>query len=100
MSAAMVRYRIKPDQAARNEELVRAVFAELARDSPAGLRYTSFALEDGVTFVHVAVEPDDGRSPLQETAAFKAFRKQLRDRCDEPPQVTRLRELGSYTGAA
>jgi hypothetical protein len=100
MSAAMVRYRIKPEAAERNEELVRAVFAELAREHPDGLRYASFALEDGVTFVHVAVEPDDGRSPLQETDAFKAFRRQLRERCDEPPQVTRLREIGSYTGGA
>ena len=32
MSSAMVRYRVKPEEAARNEELVRAVFAELARD--------------------------------------------------------------------
>ena len=53
-----------------------------------------------MTFVHVAVEPDGGRSALQETDAFKAFRKQLRERCDEPPQVTRLREVGTYTGGA
>ena len=100
MSSAMVRYRVKPAEAAHNEELMRAVFAELADARPAGLRYASFALKDGVTFVHVASEPDDGRRPLQETAAFKAFRKQLRDRCDEPPQVTRLREVGSYIGGA
>ena len=31
MSAAMVRYRIKPEEAERNEELVRGVFAERAR---------------------------------------------------------------------
>jgi hypothetical protein len=100
MSAVMVRYQVKPAEAARNEELVHAVFAELARDRPDGLRYASFVLDDGVTFVHVAAGPDDGRSPLQDTDAFKAFLERLGERCDEPPQFTPLREVGSYAGGA
>jgi hypothetical protein len=42
MNQVMVRYRVKPDQAARNEELVRAVYDELHRTQPAGLRYATF----------------------------------------------------------
>lgn len=36
MRQVMVRYKVKPDRAAKNEELVRAVYDELARTEPAG----------------------------------------------------------------
>lgn len=36
MTRVMVRYKVKPDQAARNEELVRAVYEELRVAEPAG----------------------------------------------------------------
>jgi hypothetical protein len=94
MTRVMVRYKVKPEQVARNEELVRAVYAELARTEPDGLRYATVRLADGVTFVHVAVE--DGPSPLPDVEAFKAFTKDIAERCDEPPVVSELREVGSY----
>lgn len=96
MSRVMVRYRVKPEEVARNEELVRAVFEELERERPAGLRYASFVLDDGVTFVHLAIEPGGGGSRLTETDAFRAFRERIRDRYEEPPLVSELREVGSY----
>ena len=51
----VVRYRTKPEHADENARLVGAVFAELAADDPGGLRYVTLRLEDGVSFVHVAV---------------------------------------------
>ena len=36
MRRVMVRYRVKPDQAERNEALVRAVYEELHRANPPG----------------------------------------------------------------
>ena len=36
MRRVMVRYRVKPGQAERNEELVRAVYEELHRADPPG----------------------------------------------------------------
>ena len=54
MRQVMVRYKVKPDRVAENEALVRAVYEELAATEPAGLRYATFRLEDGVTFVHLA----------------------------------------------
>ena len=54
MKRVMVRYKVKPDQAARNEELVRAVYAELHDREPSGIRYATFKLDDGLTFVHLA----------------------------------------------
>jgi hypothetical protein len=47
--------------------------------------------------VHLAsIETDDESNPLAETAAFKAFQAEIRDRCDEPPTATWLEEVGSY----
>jgi quinol monooxygenase YgiN len=91
----MVRYRVKPDQAARNEELVRAVYDELHRTEPAGLRYATFRMQDGVTFVHLA-EHEDAESPLTELAAFAKFQEGIHSRCDEPPVATELHEIGSF----
>ena len=93
----MVRYRVKPDQAEANEKLVRAVYEELGRTSPAGLRYATFKLEDGVSFVHIAsVDAPDGQNPLSGVEAFAQFQKGIADRCDEAPIATELREVGSY----
>jgi hypothetical protein len=97
MRRVMVRYKVKPEHVARNEALVRAVYDELQRTEPAGLRYATVKLEDGVTFVHLAsTETEDGRSPLPELTAFKEFQRGLGDRCDEPPVLTELSEIGSF----
>ena len=95
----MVRYRVKPDEAERNEQLVRAVYEELHRADPAGFRYVTFRLDDGVSFVHIA-EQEGEENPLAEIEAFKEFQKGIADRCDEPPVVTQLTEVGSFRFAA
>jgi hypothetical protein len=97
MKRVMVRYKVKPDRVEENEALVRAVYDELQRTQPAGLRYATFQLEDGRSFVHIAsVETDGGRNPLSDVAAFNEFTANARDRCEEPPVTTELREIGSY----
>ena len=95
MTRVMVRYKVKPEQVARNEELVRAVYEELHRVAPGGLRYATFKLPDGVTFIHLA-DTDGAGGPLTELAAFKAFQAGIRERCDEPPVVSELSEVGSF----
>lgn len=94
MKQVMVRYRVKPDQVDRNVELVRAVYEELQRTQPDGLRYATFQLEDGVSFMHFAIQ--DGESPLPGVAAFQRFTQDIRERCDEPPVVAELSEVGSF----
>lgn len=97
MRHVMVRYTVKADQVARNEELVRAVYEELHRTRPAGLRYATFRLDDGVSFVHLAsTDTEDGTNPLSAVEAFKRFQKGINDRCEEGPAVTQLSEIGSY----
>jgi hypothetical protein len=95
MRQVMVRYTVKPDRVAENEELVRAVYDELADTAPPGLRYATFRLDDGVSFVHVAAVEGD-HNPLGEVAAFARFQEGVRDRCDVQPVVTELQEIGSY----
>ena len=97
MKKVVVRYKTKPEHADENQKLVENVFAELASTQPGGIRYATFRLEDGVTFVHVAsVETADGSNPLGETAAFKKFQRELKDRCDEPPHAQEATVVGSY----
>lgn len=97
MRRVIVRYKVKPERAAENEELVRAVYDELNESEPEGLRYATFALEDGVSFVHIAsTETEDGSNPLGQVEAFARFQQGIVDRCEEQPVVTELREIGSY----
>jgi hypothetical protein len=95
MRTVMVRYRVKPERVAENEELVRAVYAELAEAQPDGLQYSTFLLDDGVTFVHVAGQTS-GHNPLAGVAAFQRFQENIRERCDEPPVVSEVRLIGSF----
>jgi quinol monooxygenase YgiN len=97
MSAVVVQYRVKPDRAEQNAELVRAVYAELAQQQPPGFRYATFVLEDGVTFMHIATTEDGQEAPLPQLPAFKAFVADIAERCEQPPSTTRLEtKVGSY----
>jgi hypothetical protein len=95
MRQVMVRYTVKPDRVEENEALVRAVYDELHRTAPAGLRYATFRVEDGVSFVHLA-ETEDGRNPLAGVEAFGRFQAGIADRCLHQPVVTQLHEVGSF----
>jgi hypothetical protein len=97
MKNVIVRYKIKPERVAENEELVRAVYAELRQTRPAGLHYATFQLDDGVSFVHLASnDTEDGQSPLSKVQAFQRFQENIDDRCEEGPVVSSVREIGSY----
>ena len=91
----MVRYRTTPDQADENERLVREVFAELAESKPDGLRYATFRLDDGVSFVHVAVLDGDV-NPLVSSPAFAAFQADIGARCVEGPAPAAATAIGNF----
>jgi hypothetical protein len=95
MRTVMVRYRVKSGREAENEALVRAVYEELASVKPDGFRYATFTFGEG-SFMHFAIQEADGPGPLPELAAFQAFTRDIGERCDEPPVVAELREVGSY----
>jgi hypothetical protein len=91
----VIRYRTKPESADENERLIRGVFAELAKQSPGGLRYAAFRLDDGVSFLHVAVLDGD-ENPLTTSAAFGEFQSGIKDRCAEGPIPADATVVGSY----
>ncbi len=96
MKTVIVRYKVKPSAAQENEALIRAVFEQLERDQPEGLRYQVFKQADGVSFVHVsAFDAPDG-NPLTKLAAFKQFASGVQDRCDDPPVTSELQPIGRY----
>lgn len=97
MDTTIVRYKVKADKAEENKAYIRAVFEQLNTSKPEGLRYVSFCLADGVSFVHIAVvEAEDGENPLQQSAAFSEFIANIKDRCEEPPVASSADIVGSY----
>jgi hypothetical protein len=96
MKTIMVRYKTTEAHGDVNQGLVRAVFNELRARAPEGLRYATYRLADGVTFVHIATVENPDQNPLVMLPAFKAFQKELKDRCVEQPVVTELSPVDSY----
>jgi hypothetical protein len=93
----LLRYRVKPEHAEHNLQLVRAVFDELDVARPAGVRYSTFLLDDRVTFVNVvAIENEAGLNPLAELAAYRRIQEGKHERFDEAPITTELHEIGAY----
>jgi hypothetical protein len=91
----VIRYRTKPEQADENERLIREVFAELAAESPDGLHYATFRLDDGVSFVHVAIL-DGEENPLTSSPAFAAFQAGIAERCAEGPIPADATAIGNF----
>ena len=97
MPTVIVRYETKPERADENQKLIEQVFEALAQQAPAGLRYATFRLSDGVSFVHIAsVETADGSNPLAELPAFADFQAEIADRCAVQPAVRDATLVGSY----
>lgn len=97
MESVMVRYKVRPESAAENEALIRNVFDELRAAAPDGVRYASFKLDDGVSFVHIAsFDSPDGNTAFNRMPAFRAFVERIKDRCEIPPEVSPLRAIGNH----
>jgi len=98
MATTVVQYRVKPESAEQNQQLIEAVFSELDRREPEGFTYKVFRLEDGVSFVHVVIEHDDVDHPdsLQALSAFQAFVADIVDRCDVPPVAQGATVVGGF----
>jgi hypothetical protein len=93
--ATVVRYTTRAESADENEKLIKAVFAQLAEHLPEGLRYTAIRLDDGVSFIHVAVHEND-HNPLVELPAFAEFASTITERCTDGPTPVHGTVVGSY----
>ena len=52
-----------------------------------------------MTFVHVAFMQDGHEAPLPQLPAFQRFQRDLAERCDEAPELTRLERSSARTGS-
>lgn len=95
-NAIVVRYRTEPGAAAENERLVRDVYRELAEQHPDGFHYVTVRLDDGVSFVHVALQDDDAVNPLPTLPAFERFQAGLAQRLADGPEPTPATVVGRY----
>jgi hypothetical protein len=95
VKTTLVRYTVKPEHAQQNRELIRAVYSELELTQLADIRYATFALDNGVSFVHLHASDSD-RSPLADLPAFRAFQEGIKDRCEEQPVFAELDTVGSF----
>jgi hypothetical protein len=94
-TATVVRYTSRPEAANENERLISEVFAELAGVEPEGMFYVAIRLDDGVSFVHIALfEGDD--NPLPALAAFGKFASGIHARCAVGPSPVNGTVIGSY----
>ncbi|MER7460107.1 hypothetical protein [Micromonospora sp. NPDC126480] len=94
METIVIQYRVRPDQVTTHLALLRAVYAELARSRPAGLRFVTLQLDDGCSFVDIALAPELP-GPLPRLESFRRYRAGLEDRCLER-STSGFTEVGSY----
>ena len=95
-NAIVVRYRTTPEAADENAQLVRDVYAELAASQPAAFRYMTLQLDDGVSFLHVAVHDEAAENPLTTSEAFARFQSGIADRLEQGPEPSPATVVGAY----
>jgi hypothetical protein len=99
MTVKVIRYKTSPEAADENERLIREVFAELAAEKPEGLSYASFRMDDGASFLHVAVLDGD-MNPLIASPAFGRFQSGIQERCVDGPDADDASLIASYRSVA
>src|SRR5258708_2037930 len=94
---SVIRYKTKPESADENQRLVEDVYPELSPRAPTGMRYATFRLADGVTFIHIFMtDSDDTPNTMGDIAAFAEFQRELGQRCVEQPVAQAATIVGSY----
>lgn len=98
MKQTLISYTTKPGLSDENARLIRDVFDELRQTSPSGLAYCALRAENG-QFFHFIQTPD-GAAPFEQSKAFAAFQRDIKERLLAPPQRTDVTIIGSYGMAA
>lgn len=97
MTVIMIRAIAKAEHTDDIDQSVRRMFAAVDKAQPKGIRYTSYRLPDGVTYV-AALELSDGvENPLPAIPEFQEFQAGLGQWLAEPPAVEQLEVVGSYS---
>ncbi|HET6953152.1 MAG TPA: hypothetical protein VFI47_22410 [Acidimicrobiales bacterium] len=96
MTTTMIRAEIKPESVADVESAAAKMFAAIDEAQPAGVRYASCKLPDGVTFVILLDLENGPDNPLAALPEFREFQENLRGWIAGPPSADPLTVVGSY----
>jgi len=78
MKIVRVIYTTRPEYAATNQKNIKAVVAELKSINHKGIKYSTYLLADGKTFMHFdQFENEEAHEFLTSLASFKKFAEQL-----------------------
>ncbi|MGQ4388989.1 antibiotic biosynthesis monooxygenase family protein [Streptomyces sp. SAS_270] len=97
MTVLMVRSTVKPEFTAELEDALRKMFTAIENAGPAGVRYASYRLPDGVTYVAQLELADGVENPLPAIQEFRDFQASLKDWLTGPPTVEHFEVRGSYS---
>jgi hypothetical protein len=93
----IIRYTLKTDRVAENEQRIKAVFRQLLDKKLAGIEYAVYKLADGVSFMHIlSYETASAHQAFINLPAFQEFQAQAGDRFEELPLVSDAEEIGFY----
>jgi hypothetical protein len=97
MKAVKVQYTVQEKYVPANTENIKKVMNDLREINNPGVRYSAFILDDGKTFLHFALYPDEESMEIVSNLdSFKSFRQQLKESQPEiPPQAEDLSLVGS-----
>ena len=97
MKAVKVQYTVKQSYAGTNQNNIQKVMNDLRAMNNPDIRYSAFMLEDGKTFIHFAMYPDEETAAIvNNLESFQAFRQQLQASQPEvPPQADNLSLVGA-----
>jgi len=80
MKSVRVQYTVQPSYADTNKANIRKVMDALTANPIDGLIYFACTLDDGETFVHTVIAPDDAaQKQLSGIAELKAFQAALKE---------------------
>ena len=97
MKKVLVRYKVKANKVDENVTLIGEVYQQLQQANLEGFHYCTFKLEDGVSFIHIALsDTEKANVEFSRLPAFKNFQAGIKDRCEELPTVSSISIIGSY----
>lgn len=97
MKAVRVQYTVKESYVETNKSNIQRVMTDLQGINSPDLKYSSFLLEDGKTFMHFVMRAnDDAQKTLSGLPSFQEFQRQLRESGPEvPPKPEDLSLVGA-----
>jgi hypothetical protein len=100
MSVLMLTTKVKEENAADAQAALEKLFKELEQAQPAGVRYATTRLSDGVTFV-AFLEVENSEDPLRDNPlralpAHAELLENLKQWVAEPAAVEHMTVVGSY----